>query len=182
MLENPDTSEMSVISKMWPLIQLAAFTLVAGAQHRREYHWCEKYGHFHPFMPINVALCPVCDVSTANARRTDIPYINTVVLKLIRLGTPQIILFEVGTPLYLFDSIPQRNIVKIADLKAHNASRCEALRAFRSAIFTYLICGIDSYSKGSCGPLNLSWFRLDTRCRCAYSLMYIRLIFICTLI
>ena len=41
--------------------------------------------------------------------------------------TPQKILFEVGTPLYLFDTIPQRNIVKIADLKAHNASRCEAL-------------------------------------------------------
>ena len=43
-----------------------------------------------------------------------------MVLKLFRLGTPQIILFEVGT-LYLFDLIPQRNIVKIADLKAHNA-------------------------------------------------------------
>ena len=43
---------------------------------------------------------------------------KTVVLKLFRLGTPQIILFEVGTPLYLFDSIPQRNIVKTADLKA----------------------------------------------------------------
>ena len=28
--------------------------------------------------------------------------------------------------------------VKIADLKAHNASRCEALWAFRSAIFTLL--------------------------------------------
>ena len=42
-------------------------------------------------------------------------------------GTPKIIIFEVGTPLYLFDSIPQIHIVKIADLKAHNASHCEAL-------------------------------------------------------
>ena len=32
--------------------------------------------------------------------------------------TPEIIIFEVGTPLYLFDSIPQINIVKIADLKS----------------------------------------------------------------
>ena len=32
--------------------------------------------------------------------------------------TPKLIIFqEVGTPLYLFDSIPQINIVKIADLK-----------------------------------------------------------------
>ena len=43
-----------------------------------------------------------------------------VVLKLFRLGTPQIILSEVGTPLYLFDSIPQRNIVNIADLKEYS--------------------------------------------------------------
>ena len=43
--------------------------------------------------------------------------------------TPKIIISEVGTPLYLFESIPQINDVKIADLKAHNAS-------FRSAIFT----------------------------------------------
>ena len=41
--------------------------------------------------------------------------------------TPKIIIFEVGTPLYLFDFIPQINIVKIADLKAHNASCREAL-------------------------------------------------------
>ena len=54
-----------------------------------------------------------------------------VVLKPFRLGTPQIILFEVGTPLYLFDSIPQRNNVKIADLKA--------LCAFRSASY-FLAC------------------------------------------
>ena len=48
---------------------------------------------------------------------------RAVVLKRFRLGTPQIILFEVGTPLYLSDSIPQIDIVKIADLKAHHASR-----------------------------------------------------------
>ena len=52
---------------------------------------------------------------------------KAVVLKLFRLGTPQIILFEVGTPLYLLDSIPQIHFVKIADLKAHNASHREAL-------------------------------------------------------
>ena len=45
--------------------------------------------------------------------------------------------FEVGNP-YLFVSIPQINVVKIADLKACNASRREALQAFRSAIFTLL--------------------------------------------
>ena len=36
--------------------------------------------------------------------------------------TPKIIIFDVGTPQYLLDSIPQINTVKIADLKAHNAS------------------------------------------------------------
>ena len=39
--------------------------------------------------------------------------------------TPKIIIFEVGTTLYLLDSIPQINIVNIAVLKAHNA--CELL-------------------------------------------------------
>ena len=31
--------------------------------------------------------------------------------------TPKIITFEVGTPLYLFDSIPQIKVVESADLK-----------------------------------------------------------------
>ena len=39
--------------------------------------------------------------------------------------TPKIIIFEVGTPLYLFDSTPQIH-VKTADLKAHHASCREA--------------------------------------------------------
>ena len=41
-----------------------------------------------------------------------------------------------GDPTIFFDSIPQINIVKIADLKTHIASRREAMWAFRSAIFT----------------------------------------------
>ena len=41
-------------------------------------------------------------------------------------GDPQNNL-EVGTPLYLFESIPKINDVKIADLKAHNASQSKAL-------------------------------------------------------
>ena len=41
--------------------------------------------------------------------------------------TPKTIIFEVGTPLYLYDSIPQINIVKIADLKAHSAAHRKAL-------------------------------------------------------
>ena len=40
--------------------------------------------------------------------------------------TPKIIIFEVETPTISFDSIPQINIVKIADLKAQNASQREA--------------------------------------------------------
>ena len=40
--------------------------------------------------------------------------------------TPKIIIFEEGTPTISFDSIPDINIVKIAALKAQNASRCEA--------------------------------------------------------
>ena len=36
-------------------------------------------------------------------------------------------------------------MLKIADLKTHNASRREALWAFRSAVFTMFICGIESY-------------------------------------
>ena len=42
--------------------------------------------------------------------------------KLFRAVTPKIINPELKTPLYLFQSIPHRNDVKIADLKAHNAS------------------------------------------------------------
>ena len=51
---------------------------------------------------------------------------RSVVLNLFQAVTPKIIIFELGTS-NLFDSVPQINIVKIADLQAHNALRCEAL-------------------------------------------------------
>ena len=43
--------------------------------------------------------------------------------KLLRPVTPKTITFEVGDPTISFDSVQQINIVKIADLKAQNASR-----------------------------------------------------------
>ena len=42
-----------------------------------------------------------------------------------------------GDPPNMFDSGPHIDIVKITDLQAHNASRCEVLWACRSAIFTF---------------------------------------------
>ena len=43
-------------------------------------------------------------------------FISSRVPKLFRLRPPKIIIFDAGTPLYLLDSIPQMNIVKIANL------------------------------------------------------------------
>ena len=79
----------------------------------------------------------------------------TVVLNLFRLWPPQIIIFELGTPHPDNDlerrswgiqfSVPQINIVKLADLRAHNASLCEVLWACRSAIFTIVATIFDQF-------------------------------------
>ena len=60
---------------------------------------------FHHRIPKPTVLCP-----------TVVPYDKGS--QTFQAMTPKIIIFEVGTPLYLFDSIPQINIVKIADLQA----------------------------------------------------------------
>ena len=81
-----------VISKMWASFQLAAATTVAVMS------VISKFGHYFSmqllprrgsitdvrnvgtftrlYVHTNGAPCPVCDVSTANARWTDILYIN----------------------------------------------------------------------------------------------------------
>ena len=61
------------------------------------------------------------------------PKPNSRVPKLFSAVTPEIIIFEVGTPTISFDSTPQINIVKIADL----FSKCLPLSCL---IFDSLAC------------------------------------------
>ena len=60
--------------------------------------------------------------------------------------TPKIIIFEVGTPLYLFDSIPQLKVVKLADLKAvyTRGGQLAARGPHAASTFTYINLNTDT--------------------------------------
>ena len=64
---------------------------------------------------------------STSSGRVSILYCKAKGSQAFQAVTHKIIIFEVGTPLYLFDSIPQINIVKIADLKAQLFSQCSPL-------------------------------------------------------